>query len=182
MSNNPNVIIIHGNGETTIDDCWYETVARQIGALGLEVVAQTMPMAATAPAHIWLPHIEEELGANENSILVGHSSGAIAAMRYAETHQIYGSVLVGAYHTDLGNFYERRSGYFNKPWDWGSIRANQRWIAQFASTDDPFIPVEEPRYVRDKLGADYREFTDRGHFQDGGFPELTAVIEEKLEL
>ena len=93
---NPNVIIIHGNGETTIDDYWYPSVARQIGALGVKVVARTMPMAETAPAHIWLPFVEEELGADKSSILVGHSSGAIAAMRYAETHRIGGSVLVGA--------------------------------------------------------------------------------------
>ena len=179
---NPNVIIIHGNGETTIDDCWYPSVARQLGALGLDVIARTMPMAETAPAHIWLPHIEEALGANENSILVGHSSGAIAAMRYAETHRIHGSVLVSAYHTDLGNFYEKRSGYFGKPWDWDAIKANQRWIVQFASTDDPFIPIEEPQHVRDQLGTDYHEFTNRGHFQGYDFPELTAVIKEKLEL
>jgi predicted alpha/beta hydrolase family esterase len=178
---NPNVIIIHGNGETTIDDCWYPSVARQLGALGLHVIAHTMPMAETAPAHIWLPHIEEELGANENSILVGHSSGAIAAMRYAETHRIHGSVLVGAYCTDLGNFYEKRSGYFGEPWDWDAIKTNQHWIAQFASTDDPYIPIEEPRHVHDRLDTDYFEFTDRGHFQGYDFPELTAVVKEKLE-
>lgn len=179
---NPNVIIIHANGETTIDDFWYPDVARRIRALGVDVVARTMPMAQTAPAHIWLPHIEEELGADENSILVGHSSGAIAAMRYAETHRIHGSVLAAAYHTDLDNFYEKRSGYFDRPWDWDAIKSNQRWIAQFASTDDPFIPIAQPRHIHTQLDTDYHETTGSGHFQNNDFPEIAAVIKDKLNL
>lgn len=179
---NPKVMIIHGNGETTIDYFWYPSVSQQLGELGLEMIApHTMPMAAKAPAHIWLPHIEKELGGDDNCILIGHSSGAVAAMRYAEEHRIFGSVLVSAYHTDLGIFNEMRSGYFDKPWGWDAIKANQRYIAQFASTDDPFIPIDEPRYIHGQLGTEYHEFTDRGHFQYSHFPELTAAIQQMLE-
>ena len=46
-------------------------------------------------ADIWLPDLEE-LGADERTILIGHSSGAVAAMRYAESHRVLGSILVYA--------------------------------------------------------------------------------------
>jgi hypothetical protein len=47
---------------------------------------------------------------------VGHSSGAEAAMRYAETRRVAGLVLVAACHTDLGLQSEAVSGYYSRPW------------------------------------------------------------------
>ena len=101
-------------------------------------------------------------------------------MRYAQTHRIFGSVIVGAYHTDLGIRSERMSGYFDEPWDWEAIKANQNWVVQFASPSDPYIPIEEPRHIHDQLGTDYHELANRGHFMNSSFPELVKAIEEKL--
>jgi predicted alpha/beta hydrolase family esterase len=73
---------------------------------------------------------------------VGHSSGALAAIRVAEICPILGSVLVGAYHTDLGIEKEKLSGYFDRAWNWKKIKTNQNWIVLFASQDDPWIPID----------------------------------------
>lgn len=43
-------------------------------------------------------------GIDENTILVGHSSGAACAMRIIEDHKVKGVALVSAYHTDLGTW------------------------------------------------------------------------------
>ena len=49
----------------------------------------------------WIPFIANTLagGADNlpNCLIVGHSSGAAAAMRLAESYQIYGMLLVAAY-------------------------------------------------------------------------------------
>ena len=100
-------------------------------------------------------------------------------MRYAEQYRVYGSVLVGVYYTDLGDANEKASGYFDKPWDWERIKANQNWIIQFASTDDPYISIAEAHFVRDRLNTDYHEFTNRGHFMIPEFPELVEVVRWK---
>ncbi|MEN3337612.1 MAG: serine hydrolase [Acidobacteriota bacterium] len=81
------VIIIHGNGGCTAGDFWYPRVERECAALGLAVINETFPDNVKARARVWLPYIEE-LGADEDTILIGHSSGAVAAMRYAETHRL----------------------------------------------------------------------------------------------
>lgn len=180
--NNPRVILVHGNGGVSVEDIWFPEAKAGLEATGLEVVAQTMPDNMMARSIKWLPFLRDVLGADENSIVVGHSSGAIAAMRYAETQRIFGSVIIGAYYTDLGIRTERMSGYFDEPWDWEAIKANQNWIIQFASTDDPFIPIEEPRHVHTQLDTDYHEKTNKGHFTDFWFPDLVAVIKEKLEM
>jgi predicted alpha/beta hydrolase family esterase len=176
------VILIHGNGGCTADDCWYPRIEEACAALGLAVVNRTFPDNVKARARFWLPFLEE-LGADEHTILIGHSSGAVAAMRYAETHRLLGSILVGVCHTDLGDSGEAASGYYSAPWQWERIREHQHWIAIYQSVDDPHIPVAEARFVASQLRAAYFEFDDRGHFVDrDALPEAVPYLKRKLGL
>jgi len=174
------VILIHGNGGCTAADGWLPFVERDLAALGLEVVNRTFPDNVRARASIWLPFLED-LGTDADTVLVGHSSGAVAALRYAESHPLLGSVLVGVCHTDLGDPGERASGYYRAPWRWDDIRRNQHWTAIFQSEDDPHIPVAEARFVAAQLGGSYFEYADRGHFtRREPFPELVQFVARKL--
>lgn len=178
------VILIPGNGGGSPRDNWLPYLEQELPKLGIEVINVQFPDAVLARKEFWLPFIKK-LGAGENTVLVGHSSGAVAAMRYAETNKILGSVLVGACYTDLGYDSEKQSGYYDEPWQWEKIRENQKWVAQFASTDDPFIPIEEARFIHDNLKSEYHEYADQGHFGHDGkrkyeFPELVGVLKLKL--
>ena len=173
-------IFIHGNGGCTAGDIWLPWLERELRALGVDVINQTFPDNVKARASVWLPHLEL-LDADEDTILIGHSSGAVAAMRYAETHRLLGSVLVGVCHTDLGDAFERASGYYAAPWQWEKIRSHQRFIGIFNSTDDPHIPIAEARFVAAQLKCSYFEFTDRGHFVDRrDFPEALEFVRRQL--
>ncbi len=180
------IIFIPGNGNGTPHDNWFPYIKRIFEKLKLQVVARQFPDAFLARSSYWLPFLKDTLKVDEYTIIIGHSSGALAAMRFAEQNKLLGSILIGAMHTDLGIETERLSGYFDKPWDWQAIKNNQQWIVQFASTDDPWIPIREPRFVHKKLDSEYYEFTDQGHF--GGdyykeeFPELVEIIKKKLGL
>ncbi len=182
MSSNK-VLFLPGNGGGGPQDNWFPYLKKELSQLGLNVIAEEFPDNILARQSYWLPFIKE-LGCDESTILIGHSSGAIAAMRYAETSRILGSVLVGAYHTDLGMDSEKQSGYFDKPWDFLSIKNNQNWIGIFAGKDDPWIPLEEARYLNDQLESYYFEFPKAGHF--GGdylkleFPEILIFIRERI--
>lgn len=176
-------IFIPGNGGGGPTDNWFPYLKRELLRLGIKVIAEEFPDNHLARATFWLPHIKK-LGADEKTILIGHSSGAIASMRYAEEHRILGSVLVGAYHTDLGIDAEKQSGYFDRPWNFQAIKENQQWIAVFAGKNDPWIPVEEARYLNEQLDSHYFEFPAGGHF--GGdyykesFPEIVTFIKERM--
>jgi predicted alpha/beta hydrolase family esterase len=173
-------IIIHGNGGGKPTDNWIPYLKVELEKLGIVTIAPQFPDPVLARASYWLPFLKDILKADEETIIIGHSSGAIAVMRYAEKNQILGSVLVGTYYTTLGVEAEELSGYFDTPWDWEAIKKNQRWIIQFASTNDPWIPIAEARFVHDKLNTEYHEFTTQGHF--GGdyykdtFPEALQAI------
>ena len=173
-------ILIHGNGGCTAADGWLPWLERQLTAFGVDVINHTFPDNVKARSSVWLPYLES-LDADEDTILVGHSSGAVAAMRYAETHQLLGSVLVSVCHTDLGDAFQAASGYYREPWQWHRIRENQQWIAIFNSTDDPLIPVTEARHVASQLKCSYFEFTNRGHFNNSReFPEALDYIRRMI--
>ena len=178
------IIFVPGNGGGSPEDNWFPSVKSELEAAGLHVVATEFPDNQLARAQYWLPFLKEQLAADEHTILIGHSSGAIAAMRLAEQQKILGVVLVGCYHTHLNMETEKQSGYFDQPWDWQAIKANTQWQIVFASQDDPWIPIAEPRFVHQQLHCEYHEYQHEGHF--GGdyfkasFPELTHAITRRL--
>ena len=124
----------------------------------------------------WLPFLRNECQADETTIVVGHSSGAEAAMRLAEGTQLAGIVLVSACWTDLGEPSEAAAGYYNRPWQWESIKANCGFITQFHSDTDPFIPLSESDHVAANLDSDYRVLEGRSHFFNYPFPELLEEV------
>lgn len=179
------IIFIPGNGGGDINapDGWFPYLKKEFEAQELTVISQNFPDPVYARKQYWLPFLEK-LGADENTILIGHSSGAVAAMRYAEEHQILGSVLVAGEHTDLGHPSETISGYYSDPWNWEQIKQNQQWIIQYHSTDDPFIPIDEARFIHEKLESEYYEYTNQEHFgyptPKLEFPELVSLVCNKI--
>jgi len=179
-------IILPGNGNCDITSQWYLNVKKELEEIGMEVVAENMPDADLARKEYWLPWIEEKSEGADKIILIGHSSGAVAILKYLETHKIEGAVLVGACYTDLGDEKEKASHYFDNPWQWDKIKQNAKWIILFASTDDPFIPIEEARFIKNKINPEYYEYTDQGHFSTDTsnkieFPELVKAVKKNLK-
>jgi len=178
------VILIHGNGGSWPKENWLPSVAKKLKSLGIKVIFRRFPDSVLARAKYWLPFIKK-LGADENTILVGHSSGAVATMRFAEKNKILGSILVAACYKDQGDEREKISRYYDKSWNWEAIKKNQKWIAQFASIDDRFVPIKEARFIHKKLKTEYFEFKHQGHFSSWdnkrNFPQIIAIIKKKIK-
>ncbi|TEA31730.1 hypothetical protein DBR06_SOUSAS22610072, partial [Sousa chinensis] len=161
---------------------WYSWVKRGLEQIpGFQCLAKNMPDPITARESSWLPFMQTGLHCDEETIVIGHSSGATAAMRYTETHWVCAIVLVSEYTSDLGDDNERASGYFSRPWQWEKIKANCPHIVQFGSTDNPFLPWKEQE-VANRLEAKLYRFTDHGHFQSTEFDELVSVVKSMLEV
>ena len=180
-------IILPGNGNCDIASQWYLHVKKELENIGIGVIAENMPDANLARKEYWLPWIKEKSRDADKLVLIGHSSGAVAILRYLENHKVEGAVLVAPCYTDLGIEKEKASHYFDDPWQWDKIKQNAKWFIQFASADDPYIPIEEARFIRDKINSEYHESTDQKHFSRDTigkveFPELVKAIKRKLNL
>jgi predicted alpha/beta hydrolase family esterase len=144
-----------------------------------------MPDAVAAHESVWLPYIRDMLVQGVPTVAIGHSSGAVALMRYAERYPLEGLVLVSGCVTDLGDAGEREAGYYGRPWQWENIRHNCGWIVQFHSDNDPFIPLEgEANVIAEGLalepGVDYHVLKGRSHFFTAPFPELLTEIKSRM--
>ncbi len=126
----PRVVIVPGNGCTPVRECnWYHWLDQELRRRGFtDVVLRDMPDPHVARAAVWLPFLAPACDAG--TIVVGHSSGAQAALRLCETVRVLGIVLVSACVTDLGDANERASGYYNRPWEWDQLKANTKFISQ----------------------------------------------------
>ena len=85
------IAIVPGNGCDDINSAnWYAWLDKRLRDSGKfeEVACQTMPDPHRARRSVWLPFMLSALGcSNPETIVVGHSSGAVAAMRLMEEHR-----------------------------------------------------------------------------------------------
>ncbi|KAH9197913.1 hypothetical protein AeNC1_000094 [Aphanomyces euteiches] len=171
------VLILPGNGCTPVESCnWYGWLAQELRARGCEVVLTDMPDPMTARESTWLPHVRDVMKCDENSVIVGHSSGAQAAMRYAETTKVAGLVLVSVCVTDLGDENERASGYYNRPWAYDKVRENVSWIVQFGSPDDRFLPAAEQQQVAEGLNSEFHFLKGKDHYMTRREPLILQAL------
>ena len=177
------VAIIPGNGCGDIEDAnWYGWARDKLNEIaGVHATLRDMPDPDKAREKYWIPFMRDSLKCGEDTVIIGHSSGAAAAMRYAERYKVKGIILVAAYVTDLGSCYEKKSGYFDRPWLWEKIKANTGFIVQFGSTDDRLVPFDEQTQVHEGLNSDFQKFTDKGHFMEFIFPELIRAFKNSTK-
>ncbi|MBI2010125.1 MAG: alpha/beta fold hydrolase [Candidatus Chisholmbacteria bacterium] len=173
------IVFLHGNDTMRWSYAWAPWLKRELDRVEVENIFETFPDSILARKKYWLAFLKEKVQADERTILVGHSSGATAAMRYAETEKVLGSVLIAPSYTDTEDALEKQSGYFDTPWRWERIRKNQQFIGLFYSKDDPYIPQREFEHIKSKLRPETFVFQNRKHFMDETFPELLEYLKEK---
>mmetsp|Transcript_13880 Transcript_13880/g.18128 ORF Transcript_13880/g.18128 Transcript_13880/m.18128 type:complete len:222 (+) Transcript_13880:77-742(+) len=200
----PVVIICPGNGCNNIRESnWYGQLYNILKERNIPCICEDFPDPLHARRDRWIPFVRSLAEKNtlsstggtsnqhqpENVILVGHSSGAQAALRYAELYPFHACVLVSATYSDLGDAHERASGYYpqpssnkNKngetnPYLFEAMTSNCKIWHQFHSNNDPFIPLHEAEKIRDGLGQfnTYHMLPGRSHFFELS-PELIDVV------
>lgn len=171
----PRIIFIHGNETTHWSFAYASWLKNELEKLGFETFFETFPDSINARAGYWLPFLKNHVKANENDVIVGWSSGAVAAMRFAEQNKIKGSILISPSYTDLGDELEKQSRYFDKPWDWENIKKNQNKIALIYGGDDPFVPQDQFEYMADKLSPTVIKIPNGKHFIE--YTEFSLLLD-----
>merc|ERR1711924_211841 len=142
-------VILPGNGgneyPAPLRGNFYDDLAKRLeeSKLFSEVVATSMPDACAARRSIWIPHLVDTIGVSEDTIVIGHSSGAEACMRLAEDTKLYG--IIWLLHAILTRRCWRAClGVVPTIRRRLALGKNEKQHAvqdQFHSDDDCFIPV-----------------------------------------
>ena len=184
------VIVLPGSGCTPTRECnFYAWFGDFIASTGrYEPRVRDMPDPHVCRERVWMPFVEEELGASPACVVVGHSSGAVAALRLAERRRLRGIVVIAGYDSDLGDANERASGYFDRPFQWDVIRANCGFVACVGGARDSLVDIDIQRRVAleclglepGKTGAEWLELPNRDHFFTPPFPELVDLLDRNV--
>jgi uncharacterized protein len=170
-------IFIHGNSTSHWSSSWGGWLKKEMDKLGLISFFETFPDSINARAEYWLPFLKDHVKVGSDDVIIGWSSGAVAALRYAEENKIKSSILISPSYTDLNDPLEKQSGFFDKPWRWENIKDNQQNIALFYGNDDPFIPQEQFEFIASKLKPEVIIINDGKHFIEyNTFPQLLDYI------
>jgi len=175
------VIIIHGYQGTAMGG-WRPWLKRELEAKGFEVSVPTMPTPDAPRLDEWVATIESE-AAGKNCILVGHSLGCTAILRYLEhvKKKVSGAVLVAGFAERLGDEFEAIENFVDAPLDFARVRKNCGRMVAIFSDNDPYVPLSQEKLFREKLDAVTVVLHARGHFSSSeGTTELPEALEAVL--
>jgi len=175
------VLLFHGRNKTP-KDCWYPWFVETCSENGVECIAPEMPVNDPPVLNEWLAIISE-LKPDANTILVGHSRGGMAILRWleqaAEDVTVSKVVLVAANNPNvpdraLGDFY-------GNDYDYSTIKKHCDDFMQFHSTDDDFVPFKSGELNMEGLDGKLIEYKGLEHFGNN-LTRMRDIFEMTLDI
>lgn len=175
-----NIFIIHGSYGNP-EENWFPWLKEELEKRGFLVWCPD-PQADHPDIHRYAEFIfrNKNWQFNKDSIIVGHSSGGVAALkllqRFPSNVIIDRCITVGAFKDTHG--WTDILGLFTEQFDFDSIRSHAKRFIVFHSDDDPWVPLEDGKFLSKALGAEFVFLKGQGHFnlekgsQYKQFPEL----------
>lgn len=180
-------IIIHGTLGSPQGN-WFQWLKTELESRGMRVWLPQLLHAEQPSLRLWSKDIREKcpFTINEETLIIGHSSGAILALILAQGNfePIGGIVGVSVFHDNSLNW-EPNNKLFDVRFEWNTIRANAKKLLLIHSDNDPYVPLNQAQYVADNCRAELLTIPGQGHFnleqseEYGQFPKLIEVLQEK---
>lgn len=177
-----NALILHGTFGSPRQN-WFQWLEGKLSERGYKVWVPQLP-------HPELPNVRRynkfifssEWEFNEESVLIGHSSGSVEILailqNLPENIIVKQAVLVGAFRNDLG--LPNLTGMFEEPFDFAKIKTKAKKFTFLHSDDDPFCPLPGAEYLAKELGGELTVIPGAKHFSvtTGGqrFKELPVIL------
>ena len=175
-----NFFIIHGVFANP-DSNWFPWLKKELESKRYEVKIPKFPTPFDQSLESWLRTIAKyEHEINEQTILIGHSLGAVFILNYLGSRRkiVKAAILVAGYHQLLDNeFKELNKSFFQKEFDWNMIRNNCGKFFVVASDNDPYIPSNVNDELAKILHAKLSVIRNGGHLNKKGFEKFPELLE-----
>lgn len=178
------VFIIHGYTASP-EANWFPWLAARLEEQGIEALVLTLPEPHAPVPATWDAYLARSIGeADDNTILVGHSLGCIAALRYLHqqtaTHHFGGLLLVSGFDEPLDTLPEL-TPFVTQPLPLAELRARLHHCALIASGNDTIVPQPYSARLAQRLRAPLHLIEQGGHFLDReGFTKLPLAYEQVM--
>lgn len=180
-----NALILHGTDGYPTEN-WYDWLKNELEKEHYKVLAPQLPESNK-------PNIERynkfiftgiDYKFNNESILVGHSSGAVAILGLLEALPEGTTVdtcyLVGSFKDDLG--WDALDTFFLKPFDFAKIKQKAKRFIFIHSDNDPYCPLEHAQFLSKQLNGFIVLLKGQKHFSIGTMGESYKEFPFLLDL
>ncbi len=181
------VFIIHGWGGNP-DEPMLKWLRKSLETKGYEVIAPFMPNPNVPTISAWVNHIVEVIkNPDEDTVLIGHSVGCQAILRYlqirSKEEKVDKVILIAPWIIPSEDIEEDEDPEIARPWmeipiDFENAKKHAKSFYGVFSDDDYSVPlIENGNLLKEKLGAKTIVLENKGHFTEGdGVVELPEVL------
>ncbi len=180
-----NALILHGTGGFPTEN-WFDWLRQELEKLNFTVAVPQLPSCDRPNIKTYNNFLLEEKSYkfNEESILIGHSSGAVAIFgllqALPESVKVDTCYLVGAFKDNLN--WDSLNGLFEEPFDFAKIKNKAKHFVFIHSDNDPYCPLEHAKFLAKELDGELIIKEGQKHFSVGTFGKEYRKFPFLLEL
>jgi hypothetical protein len=173
------VLIIHG-WEATSKDNWFLEEKARLEKLGYEVVVPDMPNTLEPKKEEWVKVIRD-FNPDDNSILIGHSLGGTAILRYLEeaSNRVGKCIFVATPirkpendKYDVSLIYN----FFEPEIDYKKIQKNCKEFVIINQINDPLVPLQDGKDLARYINGNLKIVEGNNHLCEMGLDILEEYI------
>lgn len=149
-----NAIICHGTGSEP-ESFWFPSIKHFLEKNGYQVWVPQLPGADLPDLNKWLPFVLNNGQINEETVLIGHSSGSPLILSILENikMRVRQAIFVSGYARPKGKD-KKPEPILQNQYDWEKIRGNVDDIVFINSNNDPWgCNHEEGLFMWSNLGG-----------------------------
>lgn len=187
IENMKTAIILHGTLGSPSGN-WFRWLKKELEARDINVWLPQLPHAEQPSLHEWVEFVEKEcpFAVNDQTLIVGHSSGAILSLIIAQhSSQPIGSIAAVSVFHDNSLDWEPNNKLFDIDFEWEAICTNVKKLLFLHSDNDPYVPINQAQFVADNCQAELVVIPGQGHFnieqssEYKEFPKLLEIMQQK---
>lgn len=176
------VLIFHGTlGSPEIN--WFPWLSTLLIKQGWDVSVPNFPTPKGQSPKQWKQALQEQVtNPQDADIVIGHSTGALFAMRLLEEGFIRPQkiILVSGLIDKINNaeYDVLNEPFVNTLFDWHSIKENSREIIILAGDNDPYVPMVQTETIALNLQSPIHIIKNGGHLNgESGYTEFPEILE-----
>ncbi len=163
---------------------WFRWLEGELFERGYNVWLPELPRAEKPSLAEWREYVLQNcpFDIDGDTMIVGHSSGAILALIVAQSvEEVSRVIAVSVFHDNSLNW-DANSRLFDVEFDWQKLAAIHDKFTFIHSDNDPYVSLDQAQFVANKCGAELVLIPNQGHFnlefspKYREFPELLTYF------
>jgi len=160
------------------DDNWYPWLKKELEKKGYKVYIPELPTMDTKLPDMQkqIKFVEKNFKIDESTIIVGHSLGAVLALRLAEKYKYKKMFLIAGW--DFDDLTAEHKLFWKTKINHAKIKKNVRKIYVFSSDGDPYTTAITAEGMSKRLDGNFVLIKGAGHFSEkcGDITKIPKIL------